>query len=67
VQKIKDYRKANNWNQEQLAVRVGRNRSTIAKWESGKAQPSLKYLIILAGIFNCRVDDLIKEEECEKA
>ncbi len=60
--KIFEYRKINNWSQEELADKLDVSRQTISKWETGKAVPELDKLISLANLFNISVDTLVKEE-----
>lgn len=60
--KIFEYRKANNWSQEELAEKLNVSRQTISKWETGKAVPELDKLIALANLFDISIDVLVKEE-----
>ena len=60
--KIFEYRKINNWSQEELADKLDVSRQTVSKWETGKAVPELDKLIALANLFNISVDALVKEE-----
>lgn len=48
--------------QEELAAIIRVDRSTIAKWETGKAFPRAELLPKLAQIFGCRIDDLFCSE-----
>ena len=36
--------------------------STISMWETGKSKPRLNILIKLAELYNCSVDELLKED-----
>ena len=45
VQQLKDARKAQDMTQEVLAERVGTKKSNISRFESGKYNPSLDFLI----------------------
>ncbi|MBQ7671329.1 MAG: helix-turn-helix transcriptional regulator [Clostridia bacterium] len=49
--------------QEQLAEKLGVDRSTIAKWETGKATPRLNMLCKLAKILNCSISDLVEDDQ----
>ena len=49
VQQLKDARKAQDMTQEVLAERVGTKKSNISRFESGKYNPSLDFLIKVAG------------------
>ncbi len=59
MNKIREYRKQRKWTQEELAKRLGVERSAVAKWESGKSQPQAARLVALAEIFGCSVDELL--------
>ncbi len=59
MNKIREYRKQRKWTQEELAKRLGVERSAVAKWESGKSQPQAARLVALAEIFGCSVDGLL--------
>lgn len=48
--------------QQQLADKLNIDRSTISKWENGEFLPSTPNLIKLAQIYNCTVDDLLRQE-----
>ena len=50
------------YSQEQLANELGVDRSTVAKWESGKSLPRTELLIKLADIFGCTIDELVRGE-----
>lgn len=60
--KIKQFRKKNKMKQEEIAVKIGVDRSTIAKWETGAAKPRADKLPALAKILNCTVDQLLRED-----
>ena len=59
MNRIQEYRKQKKWTQEDLARRLGVERSAVAKWESGKSQPQAACLIALAEIFGCTVDEIL--------
>ena len=59
---LKKIREKNNWTQDKLAQKIGVSQQCVAKWETGKAKPRADMLIKLAGILNCTVDELLKEE-----
>ena len=59
MNRIQEYRKQKKWTQEDLARRLGVERSAVAKWESGKSQPQAARLIALAEIFGCTVDEIL--------
>ena len=49
VEQLKAARKAQDLTQEALAERVGTKKSNISRFESGKYNPSLDFLIKVAG------------------
>ena len=59
MNKIREYRKQRKWTQEELAKRLGVERSAVAKWESGKSQPQAARLVALAEKFGCTVDEIL--------
>lgn len=59
INTIKLIREQNNLTQEKLASRLGVDRSTVAKWETGEALPRAGKLPELARILGCSVDDLL--------
>ncbi len=60
-EKLYEYRKNNNWSQEELAEKMEVSRQTVSKWESGKTIPELNKLIKLSEIYNVTVDELVKD------
>ena len=52
-------RAAHKLTQEQLAVRLGVSRQSVAKWESGTTYPEMDKLIALCQLFECTLDDLV--------
>lgn len=62
MMKIKQFREKNKMKQEEIAVKIGVDRSTIAKWETGAAKPRADKLPALAKILNCTVDQLLRED-----
>lgn len=59
---IKALRIKSGMTQENMSIKLGVDRSTVAKWETGRCSPRADMLIKLAGILNCTVDELLKEE-----
>lgn len=49
--------------QEYVAYKLGIDRSTVAKWETGVSLPRPAMLMRIAGLYNCKIDDLLREEE----
>ena len=47
--------------QVELAVEMGVNQQTIARWEGGHTEPCIAQLIILADFFSITVDELVRD------
>lgn len=45
--------------QIEAAKRLGINKSTLQKWESGKNFPNAKKIALMCDIYNVKIDDLI--------
>ena len=56
---LKDARKRSGYTQEQAAKKLGIDRSTVTKWETGKSMPRVDKLIELAHLYSCTVDELL--------
>ena len=54
-------RKMANMTQEELAEKLNVSRQTISKWEIGSILPEVEKLIELCEIFNCSVDQLLRD------
>jgi putative molybdopterin biosynthesis protein len=63
VCRVKSFRQAAGWSQEQLAKRVGIKRQAIYDIESGRYLPNTAVALQLAKHFGCRVEDLFSESE----
>lgn len=61
INTIKFLREKNNLTQESLAFKMGVDRSTVAKWETGEALPRAGKLSDLAQILQCSIDDLLRK------
>ncbi len=59
---IKELRKEKGLNQEQLADELLVHRTTVVKWEQGKALPLNDTLVMLSKYFNVSVDELLAGE-----
>jgi transcriptional regulator with XRE-family HTH domain len=57
---IKMLRKAKKLTQEQFAEKLNTDRSTIAKWETGKSKPKTSMLPLIAEVLECTINDLFK-------
>ncbi len=53
--------------QEDLAVYLSVDRSTIAKWETGMSVPRAGTLKKLAAYFGCTIDELLTDETERKS
>ena len=57
---IKTARITAGLSQETLAIKLQIDRSTVAKWETGKSLPRAEILPKIASILNCTVDELLR-------
>ena len=57
--KIKRARKATGLSQREVAQETGINQPTLARYETGKLQPDLEKLGILADFYNVSIDWLL--------
>lgn len=57
---LSDKRKAAGITQNELADTLCIDRSTIAKWETGKAYPRASLLPKIAQVLGCTVDELLQ-------
>ena len=48
-----------NLTQEEVARELNIDRSTVAKWETGKADPRAEMLVKLSKLFGCSIDELM--------
>lgn len=60
VNNLREIRKAHGMTQEELSAFSGVNRVSIAKYETGKSDPSLETAKRLADALGVTVDDLIR-------
>ena len=52
----------NGMTQEELAEKMGVSRQTVSKWEMDGAFPEMEKAIVLSRLFNCSLDELLKED-----
>jgi len=57
--KLKELREMKGMSQEDLAKKLGINRTMIIHYEKGRNQPSLERVIQMAYILDCKLDDLV--------
>lgn len=63
AQRMRELRKENGLTQNQVAKMMGLSESAIAKYEQGKNEPSLVFLISIAKFFKTTTDDLLGLED----
>ena len=59
---IEKKRKEKGLLQSDLARELGVTQGAISQWEKGMTEPSIKYLVKMAQIFGCTVDELLVTE-----
>lgn len=62
MNKIKHFRMKSNMTQYDLAKKLNLSRTTITKWETGKAYPRTQMLLKLAEVLNCTTQDLLYQK-----
>lgn len=55
-------RKMTSMTQEELAEKLNVTRQTVSKWELDQGYPELDKLLELCGLFNCSVDQILRED-----
>lgn len=60
--RIREFRKARNITQAQLAERLGVSQSTVCGWENETVKIPIDKLIALADLFDCALDALLGRE-----
>ena len=58
--RIKQYRTARGWSQDDLAEKAYVSRQTISNWENDKSYPDLQSLLLLGSLFGLSLDQLVK-------
>ncbi|MCS0542625.1 helix-turn-helix transcriptional regulator [Aeromonas veronii] len=62
--KVSEFRKKHGFSQDRLAEKLGVSRQTIISIEKGKYSPSLPLALIMAEVFETKVEDIfILEKE----
>lgn len=64
---IKDQREKAGLSQQALAEKLGTDRTTVTKWETGSSMPNAAKIPIIAEILNCSISDLFVTEKEETA
>lgn len=57
---IQKYRKQKNMTQKQLAEAVGVTQGAVTQWEKGATNPKIETLVVMAKLFDCTLEDLVK-------
>ena len=57
---IKKYRTETNLSQEELADKIYVSRQTISNWENEENYPDIKRLVLMSGVFQVSLDNLVK-------
>ena len=52
-------REKKDMSQQAVALEIGVERSTVAKWESGTSRPRAELLPKLAKLFGCSIEELL--------
>lgn len=60
MSRLSTLRKAAGLTQQQLADLLGVKRTVVTNWETGVAITPTKYLLALAEILGCTVEDLLR-------
>ncbi len=58
-ERIRKFRKAGNYSQEQFAKALGISTATLSAYETGKTQPSMNVIIKIALMFNTSTDHIL--------
>ena len=59
-------REKKDMSQQAVALEIGVERATVAKWESGKSRPRAELLPKLAKLFGCSIEELLVPDGPEK-
>jgi putative transcriptional regulator len=60
--RVREFRTARGWTQEQLAVAVGVSRQSINSIERDRYVPSLELALMFARVFQCATDEIFRLE-----
>lgn len=60
--KLRQIREEQNLTQQQFADLIGRSRSTVAAWESGRKEPGREALKVIAKAFNLSIEYIIDKD-----
>lgn len=60
---IKEKRELKGFTQTTLSLKLGVDRSAVAKWETGRSSPPVDKLIIMSDLFGCTIDELVRGDK----
>ncbi len=63
MSRIRDYREKFNFTQAYIAEKLGVGANAVSQWDTGSRSPSVRNLRMLADVFKCSVDDLLKPND----
>ena len=63
---IRKYRRKADLTQTQLAEKIGVSDQAVSRWENGTTYPDIELLPVLAGLFDCTLDELVGEAKDQK-
>lgn len=58
MKNIEKMRRAKGMTQEELATKIGVDRTSVTKWETGAAMPSSAKLPMIAAALGCEISEL---------
>ena len=58
---LSERRKQKQMTQEYVAEKLGVDRTTVSKWETGENFPSIRLLLPLSRLYDCTIDELLDE------
>lgn len=58
-QNLKHFRVKNNFSQGDLAEKLNVSRQAVSRWETGKTQPDLETIKIIAELYGVTIDELL--------
>lgn len=58
--RLKELRKSQNINQDELAEKLFVTRQTISNWENDKSYPDIQSVLLISDIFDVSIDQLLK-------
>ncbi len=57
---IRNYRIISGLTQAQVAEKVGVRPNAVSQWETGVRSPCVRHIRMMAALFGCMVDELLK-------